>query len=105
LDRVEISIKNETSPQVLKTKILEVISRNKTLNNDIDIVVNARHVDILRRANVCLEAVQSELSHPSPIETIASDIRQSLEILGEITGNYDNEKMLDLIFSNFCIGK
>jgi tRNA modification GTPase len=105
LDRMEISIKNETNSRVLKTKILEVISRNKTLNNDIDIVVNARHVDILCRANECLEAVQSKLTQPLPIETIASDIRQSLEILGEITGTYDNEKMLDLIFSNFCIGK
>ncbi|MDR0693083.1 MAG: tRNA uridine-5-carboxymethylaminomethyl(34) synthesis GTPase MnmE [Puniceicoccales bacterium] len=105
LDRIEISIKNETNPRVLKTKILEVISRNKTLNNDIDIVVNARHVSILRRANACLEAVQSKLFQPLPIETIASDIRQSLEILGEITGTYDNEKMLDLIFSNFCVGK
>ncbi|MDR1528540.1 MAG: tRNA uridine-5-carboxymethylaminomethyl(34) synthesis GTPase MnmE [Puniceicoccales bacterium] len=105
LDRIEISIKNETNPRVLKRKILEVISRNKTLNNDIDIVVNARHVNILRRANACLEAAQSKWLQPLHIETIASDIRQSLEILGEITGAYDNEKMLDLIFSNFCIGK
>ncbi|MDR1890747.1 MAG: tRNA uridine-5-carboxymethylaminomethyl(34) synthesis GTPase MnmE [Puniceicoccales bacterium] len=105
LDRIEISIKNETNPQPLKTKISEVISRNKTLNNDIDIVVNARHVDILGRANKYLEIVQSKLLQPLHIETIASDIRQSLEILGEITGTYDNERMLDLIFSNFCIGK
>ncbi|MDR1173255.1 MAG: tRNA uridine-5-carboxymethylaminomethyl(34) synthesis GTPase MnmE [Puniceicoccales bacterium] len=105
LDRIEISIKNETNPRALKTKILEVISRNKTLNNDIDVVVNARHVDILRRANACLEAVQSKWLRPLHVEAIASDIRQSLEILGEITGIYDNERMLDLIFSNFCIGK
>ncbi|MDR2628895.1 MAG: tRNA uridine-5-carboxymethylaminomethyl(34) synthesis GTPase MnmE [Puniceicoccales bacterium] len=105
LDRIEISIKNETNPRVLKTKISEVIARNKTLNNDIDIVVNARHVDILRRANACLEAVQSKLPQPLHVETIAGDIRQSLEILGEITGTYENERMLDLIFSNFCIGK
>ncbi|MDR2432885.1 MAG: tRNA uridine-5-carboxymethylaminomethyl(34) synthesis GTPase MnmE [Puniceicoccales bacterium] len=105
LDRIEISMKNETNPRILKTKILGVISRNKILNNDIDIVVNARHIDILRRANACLKAVQSKLLRPLCVETIASDIRQSLEILGEITGAYDNEKMLDLIFSNFCIGK
>ncbi|MDR2603057.1 MAG: tRNA uridine-5-carboxymethylaminomethyl(34) synthesis GTPase MnmE [Puniceicoccales bacterium] len=105
LDRIEISIKNETNPRVLKAKILEVISRNKTLNSDIDIVVNARHVDILRRTNACLEAAKSKLPQPLHVETIASDIRQCLEILGEITGTYDNEKMLDLIFSNFCIGK
>ncbi|MDR2776444.1 MAG: tRNA uridine-5-carboxymethylaminomethyl(34) synthesis GTPase MnmE [Puniceicoccales bacterium] len=105
LDRIEISIKNETNPWSLKTKILEVTSRNKTLNHDVDIMVNARHVDILRRANACLEAIQSKMLQPLYIETIASDIRQSLETLGEITGTYDNEKMLDLIFSNFCIGK
>ncbi|MDR2779365.1 MAG: tRNA uridine-5-carboxymethylaminomethyl(34) synthesis GTPase MnmE [Puniceicoccales bacterium] len=105
LDRVEISIKNATNAQALKTKILEIISRNKTLSSDVDIVVNARHVDILRRANEYLGTAQSKLFQPLHIETIASDIRQSLEILGEIIGTYDNERTLDLIFSNFCVGK
>ena len=33
------------------------------------------------------------------------DLKDSINYLAEIVGSKDNEEMLDLLFSNFCIGK
>jgi tRNA modification GTPase len=81
------------------------MSGNGSLNNDMDIVVNSKHVKILQKATNCLLAAKSQLLQELHIDTTASEIRQSLEILGEITGTFENERMLDLVFSNFCVGK
>jgi tRNA U34 5-carboxymethylaminomethyl modifying GTPase MnmE/TrmE len=32
-------------------------------------------------------------------------LKESISLLGEIVGKKDNEDMLNLLFSNFCIGK
>jgi len=38
-------------------------------------------------------------------ELNAEDLRLALNLLGNITGKYDIEKMLDIVFKDFCIGK
>jgi tRNA modification GTPase len=38
-------------------------------------------------------------------ELLAEELRQAQHALGEITGTFSNEDLLDKIFSSFCIGK
>jgi tRNA modification GTPase len=42
-----------------------------------------------------------------PVELAAGALREALDALGEITGRaaVENERMLDALFANFCIGK
>jgi tRNA modification GTPase len=42
----------------------------------------------------------SELS-----ELIAADLRDAIEHIGQVVGRVDNERMLDSLFKQFCIGK
>ena len=69
------------------------------------IAINARHADALRRAGGCLEAALHKVSDHGAVELLASDLRGGLDALGEIAGKIDNERMLDHLFKNFCIGK
>ncbi|HEY9155241.1 MAG TPA: tRNA uridine-5-carboxymethylaminomethyl(34) synthesis GTPase MnmE [Opitutaceae bacterium] len=69
------------------------------------IAINARHADALRRAEHALTRAQEGLGQQGEIELISSDIREGLNALGEIAGRIDNERMLDHLFSTFCIGK
>jgi tRNA modification GTPase len=38
-------------------------------------------------------------------ELAAEDVRLAVRAIGRITGRVDVEDMLDLVFSEFCIGK
>ena len=69
------------------------------------ILSNARHYDVLRRADEALARVQDGLSSGLSQDFVAMDIRQALRELGEITGEITTDDLLGNIFSNFCIGK
>lgn len=60
-----------------------------------------RHVDCLRQASAALERSLSS----SELELRAEQLRQAGDALGKITGWVDVENLLDVIFSEFCIGK
>ncbi|PND26575.1 tRNA uridine-5-carboxymethylaminomethyl(34) synthesis GTPase MnmE [Sinorhizobium sp. M4_45] len=60
-----------------------------------------RHVDCLRQASSALERSLSF----SELELRAEQLRQAGDALGKITGRVDVENLLDVIFSEFCIGK
>jgi tRNA modification GTPase len=65
--------------------------------------VRARQVDLLRET---FEQLQMCLNQPGrSIELKAEDLRKSAHLLGKITGFVDVEDLLDVIFSEFCIGK
>jgi len=69
------------------------------------VVSNERHLDIFQRFGdqlaVCQQAIQSGLGP----EYLASDLRQALDFLGEITGKTTPDDVLNQIFSGFCVGK
>ena len=75
------------------------------MNDNVDIAVNARHVDILHRIQDSMDRAKNCLISGYGIEIVASDIHNALDLLGEITVPYDNEEMLDKVFSQFCVGK
>ena len=39
------------------------------------------------------------------LDLVSIDIKNIWLALGDITGNSDNEKIIDEIFSKFCVGK
>lgn len=69
------------------------------------IAINARHADALRRAAEALNGAAEGLAASMASELVASELRDGLSCLGEIAGRVDNERMLDVLFASFCIGK
>lgn len=60
-----------------------------------------RHAGHLRRASLFLEEGLSG----GPLDLRAESLRLAAEEIGRITGRVDVEDLLDVIFSEFCIGK
>ena len=68
-------------------------------------IARRRHLDALARARDAIEAGYNCLTGMGAGELLAEDLRQAQQALGEITGTFSNEDLLDKIFSSFCIGK
>lgn len=68
-------------------------------------IARKRHLDALGRAREAIEAGYDCLAGMGAGELLAEELRQAQHALGEITGTFTNEDLLDKIFSSFCIGK
>ena len=69
------------------------------------VIVSARHEEALLTSAIHLDASLLKLDMDEPVELAVSDLREAMEALGKIVGKIDNERMLDRLFSHFCIGK
>ncbi len=98
-----ISAKDKEGIAKLKEKLVQEIDLNQ--NEDQNIVTNVRHHDILRKCFIALGKVEDGLDNQIPGDLLAMDIRECLNLLGEISGNISSDELLGNIFSNFCIGK
>jgi len=66
------------------------------------LITRARHRQALEE---CGRALVSASLESSDIELRAEELRLATDSLGRITGRVDVEDLLDVIFSEFCIGK
>lgn len=76
------------------------------LTEDTVIITNSRHYDALIHSHEALERVLSDLTSSLPSDLVAEDLRQVLQILGDIAGgSISSQETLNNIFQHFCIGK
>jgi tRNA modification GTPase len=99
-----ISAKEGKGTEKLQEEMANVILKGNVAAEN-TIVTNARHYHALVEAEKSLSDIKAGLDNQLPGDLLALDIRRCLHYLGEITGEVNNEEMLDWIFSKFCIGK
>ena len=63
-----------------------------------------RHLDAARRAVSHMKDALATLENYTP-DVAATDLQAAQKALGEITGENADEKLLDRVFSRFCVGK
>ena len=100
----ETSIKEIKSLALLQKAIEENLMGESKAYNELSLSVNLRQSHALENASHSLEEGIFNLSKES-IELSIPELKDSIKNLGEIVGDTDNEDMLDVLFSNFCIGK
>lgn len=66
---------------------------------------NARHYEALMRAREAIQRVVQGLDMGLSGEWLSQDLRECLDALGEVTGQFTSDEVLHNIFSHFCIGK
>ncbi len=99
-----ISAKNLTGLDKLRTKLGKILEKER-LNQEDVIINNVRHFEALQHVSESLERVIAGLAENLPGDLLATDIRQAIHYLGEITGEITTDEILGNIFKNFCIGK
>jgi len=82
----------------------------KETQNNSDAGLNAglgtqRQKDLTEKAALLLEEALAMAEKDEPLDLIAPLLRESLNSLGEITGEVSSADILEIIFSRFCLGK
>ncbi|MFO7849734.1 MAG: tRNA uridine-5-carboxymethylaminomethyl(34) synthesis GTPase MnmE [Spirochaetia bacterium] len=66
---------------------------------------NSRQFDLLQQASRALGDALGGAESEVPLDFIASDLKDGVDSLGEITGEVSSADILARIFSDFCVGK
>jgi len=103
--RVEISALTGEGLEELEETIVEVVFSGQVLASDEPLVSSPRHKDILRRALDHVVSAQEAHAREMPADFVAIDLTSAVNALGEITGETVTEDLLEVIFSEFCVGK
>lgn len=69
------------------------------------LLTHERHMTVAREALQRLCQARDGLKGDQPLDLAAVDMHEALYLLGRITGDSVDEKLLDEIFSHFCVGK
>lgn len=102
---IRTSIKNNIGIEKLEQTIIDLFNEGELLQSNDTLITNVRHQEVIRRAIYFLKSSLQDMKMNIPIDCVEVDLRNSWEILGEITGETIEEDVLNKIFSSFCIGK
>ena len=103
-DLVEISAMTKENVNLLKEKIYSKFAREKKQNSGI-IITNERHFASLKKALKSLDEILNLDFSITNFEIVSMLIQNVYNALGEITGEVGSDKIIDEIFSKFCLGK
>ena len=101
---MEISAKENIHLQELKDEFSNYVENLKTTESNV-VITNQRHYEALQKSIEAVYKVKDAITHQISTELLAYELRNSLEYLGEISGEFTNDELLGNIFSKFCIGK
>ncbi|MEE9117034.1 MAG: tRNA uridine-5-carboxymethylaminomethyl(34) synthesis GTPase MnmE [Calditrichia bacterium] len=102
---VNISAINGEGLKELEKSIVEQVSTGFEEYSDDLIITSKRQTEVIEKTTIHLYDARHVLENDGGIEFAAVDLRQALNVLGEITGETVTDDILNNIFANFCIGK
>ncbi|MBU6400624.1 MAG: tRNA uridine-5-carboxymethylaminomethyl(34) synthesis GTPase MnmE [Verrucomicrobia bacterium] len=91
--------------EALKDAIKELVWAGAIGTEMLQVMINSRHQDALRRAREATVNTLDALRGDRTLEVVAMELRIAVNAVGEIVGQTTTEDLLDSIFSQFCLGK
>ncbi len=97
---LHVSVKRRLGLDLLRDELLRIVGWHAT--EDEVPLARERHLVSLRAA---LAHVREAAARSPELELFAEELRLAHECVGEITGEFNADDLLGVIFSRFCIGK
>ena len=104
-DSIQMSIKFGDGEEFLKKSILQKILGNSNREENPGFLRDAREENIMQQAKSELESAIQTIDRGLDADFVSINLRSAWEILGEFLGENVSEKVIDLIFEKFCVGK
>jgi len=102
---IESSCVAENGTKALEDEIVCFITNGKIDVSDEIIVTSVRQKDLLEKAWQNIESAGTGCANGLSPELIAVDVRAGLDYLGSLAGEVLTDDILEVLFSQFCIGK
>lgn len=105
VEGIRISCRDTASLDRLADVIFNQVTQGKLEPQSSMASINARHQRCLQVAREYCDAGREGLLAGLEPALVAIELRAALDAVGEVVGKADNEELLGVIFSRFCIGK
>lgn len=103
---VAISAKHQQGIEELQAAIYaQVVGDGAELCEQMTCAPNTRHRAILAKTLQACTSLEASMRQGAPVDLLAVEVQSALDYLGDITGLTTADEVLDLVFSQFCIGK
>ena len=86
--------------QVISSKIKEIFSKGQSL-----FLLNQRQSRLINEIELKFDYIVKNQLNTLEYELVAYQLKEILELMSELTGKNVNEKVLDSVFNEFCVGK
>ena len=103
-DIIPLSALTKDNLDALESKIINILQL-EDIGADFNYISSVRHIQKLEETKTLLQQVLGAIEAGLPIDMVEIDIRNAWQTLGEITGDYHPEDLIDELFSKFCLGK
>jgi len=103
-DVVAVSAATNAGINELRLAIARALTQGEVVRETVTIS-NTRHIALLRRARVHLEAARHAANEQWPEEFLLSDLQTARQSFDEMVGRRTTDDLLARIFERFCIGK
>ena len=102
---IRASMRSKTGIDQLYNEIVKMFRVNEINIGSDTIITNIRHKNQIVKSIQSIDRALDIVNSQMPIDIVAVEIKQTLEDLGNITGDNVSEDIINEIFSKFCLGK
>jgi tRNA modification GTPase len=102
---IEVSIKEKLGIKKIESALEKMFFEGDISKDDETIITSVRHKNSLTKALNSLKNIKDSIAMGFTEDIIAIDLQDAYKYLGEIIGESVEEELLDMIFSEFCLGK
>lgn len=102
---VKVSALKDSGIENLKNEINDMFNLEEINLGNFTYLSNSRQISLVKKAVEISKNLEDALNNDVPIDLLEIDIKEICEILGEIIGESYDDKLIDTLFSNFCLGK
>ena len=102
---IYISAKNSAGIDELTKSLKAILTEGKESTRQQAGLGSARQKAAVEQALECVEHALVTADDNYTLDAVVQDLEDSLDFIGEITGEVTPDDVLGSIFSNFCVGK
>lgn len=102
---VRISLLRESGIEEVEDKIASLFFDRETLSGDATYVMDTRHIMLIKQAKAALDDAVHAAEAGFPVDIAQIDVKRAWQLLGEIVGDTVSDRLIQELFSKFCLGK